>query len=130
MGNPTILSNHSSIAYGPGIRGVFNQRVPVNMGWVSISGKAGDVAFIQLSSLVIGDINQGVFYQSEVAATAEYTLCNPGLTQDMSPEAQAAVLWTDSQDIAANQMVKADWSVFTSVKITLQGDGTLYIGVR
>lgn len=130
MGNPIFQGNHHVGYKGHGINGTGADRLTVEMGWGTVAGKTGDVAYIQLSSLVTGDINQGVFFQSEVAVTVDYTLCNPGIAISPDPDSQAATLWNGSQAVVANTMTKADWPVFTAIRVTFGGDGSLYVGVR
>lgn len=130
MGNPIFQGNHHVGYKGHGINGTGSENVTVEMGWGTVAGKSGDVAYIQLSSLVTGDINQGVFFQSEVAVTIDYTLCNPGIAISPDPDCQAATLWDGAQAVTAGQMTKADWTVFTAIRVTFGGSGSLYVGVR
>jgi len=130
MGYVVFQGNHHHGYKGKGSWGTGDQNVTVQLGWGSATGKDGDVCLIQLSSMVTGDINQGVFFQSECPVTVDYTLCNPGIAISPDPENQAMTMWTNPQSVAANQMVKADWPVFTVIKVTFNGDGTFYAGVR
>jgi len=130
MGNPIFQGNHHNGYKGHGITGTGAERVTVEMGWGTVAGKSGDVAFIQLSSMVTGDINQGVFFQSEVPVTVDYTLCNPGIAASPEPECQDATLWNGAQSVSAGVMTKADWPVFTVIRVTFGGNGSFYAGVR
>jgi hypothetical protein len=130
MANPVFQGNFGRGFLGHGIRGTGDQRVPVEMGWGTGAGKTGDVMYVQLSSMLTGDINQGVFFQSEVAVTVDYTLCNPGIACSPEPENQAATMWTGAQAVAPNVLVEAQFPVFTVMRVTFGGNGSFYAGVR
>lgn len=130
MGRPIFKGNHHRGYIGHGSEGVGVQDVTVQMGWGSVTGKTGDVAFIQLSSLAITDINQGVFFQSECPVVIDYTLCNPSMSISFDPDIQASVLWDGAQAIPVGTMTEAEFGVFTAVRVTFNGNGTLYMGVR
>jgi hypothetical protein len=131
MTNPIFQGNHHAGYKGHGITGTGNERLTVEMGWGTVAGKSGDVAYIQLSSLVTGDINMGVYFQSEVPVTIDYTLCNPGIAISPDPDDQAATLWTGAQAVPGDgTIVTAAHPVFTVIRVTFGGDGSLYVGVR
>lgn len=130
MAGPNFLGNHGAAARHPALNGVGAQNVTVQMGWGSGGGKSGDKLYVQLSGLVTGDINQGVFFQSDVPITVDYTLQNPGLALDMDPDIQSGVLWDGAQVIPAGVITEAEFSVFTVCRITMGGNGTFNIGVR
>lgn len=130
MGNPTFIGNHHRGYLGHGAEGTGTQNVTVQMGWGSISGRAGEIGYIQLSSLAITDINQGVFFQSECPVTIDYTLCNPSMSISFDPDVQDMALWDGAQAIPVGTMTEAAFSVFTALRVTFNGDGTLYMGVR
>lgn len=127
----TLIGNHSRGYMGHGFSGNGAQNVPVAMGWLSVvASEVNDVAYVQLSGIVTGDINQGVHFQSEVAATVEYTLCNPAVATNTDPAVQANVMWSNLQNVAADTVVQADVGVFTVAKIKFSAPGTFYIAVR
>lgn len=130
MGNPTFQGNHGAAYRHPAMNGAGAQFVTVQMGWGCASGKSGDHIYCQLSGLVTGDINQGVFFQSEVPITVDYTLQNPGIALDLDPNNQADVMWDGAQSIPPGVITRADQSVFTVCRVTMGGDGTVNIGVR
>ena len=131
MGNPIFQGNHHVGYKGHGINGTGAERLTVEMGWGTVAGKSGDVAYIQLSSLVTGDINMGVYFQSEVPVTIDYTLCNPGIAISPEPEDQDATRWTGAQLIPGDgTIVAAVHPVFTAIRVTFGGPGSLYMGVR
>lgn len=125
-----VLGNHAKGYKGDGIRGTGNQLVPVQMGWAAVSGKAGEIAFVQLSGLVTGDINQGVFFQTEAAVNVRFTLANPGTVLDPDPIARGAALWTPVQAVAPGTIEQADFSAFTIMEMTFTAPGTCYVVVR
>lgn len=127
---PIFKGNHHHGYLGHGAWGTGAENVTVQLGWGSIAGHSGDVAYIQLSSMLQGDINQGIFFQSECPVTIDYTLCNPALASDYDPEVQASVLWSDTQTIPVNDITKSTAALFTVLRVMFGGEGTLYIGVR
>jgi hypothetical protein len=130
MANPIFQGNHHKGYKGPGVSGTGIQNVTVEMGWGSVTGHSGDVCYAQLSSLVTGDINQGVFFQSECPVSVAYTLVNPGLAASLDPADQQAVMWTNEQAITANEIIEATCPVFTVMRITFGGSGTVYAATR
>lgn len=130
MSGPNFQGNHGAAFRHPALNGAGAQNVTVQMGWGTGSGKAGDVLFIQLSGLVIGDINQGVFFHSDVPIVVDYTLFNPGLACDPDPDTQAMVKWDGAQAIAAGQITEAEFSVFTVCRVTMGAAGVFNVGVR
>lgn len=130
MANPVFQGNHHKGYKGHGVEGTGIQNVTVQMGWGSVSGRSGDVCYVQLSSMVTGDINQGVFFQSECPVTIDFTLVNPGLSASLDPADQDAVMWANTQTVAANDIVESNIPVFTVMRITFGGSGTFYTAVR
>lgn len=130
MGSPNFQGNHGAAYRHPGLNGTGAQNVTVQMGWGSGSGKTGQQLFVQLSGIVTGDINQGVFWHSDVPITVDYTLFNPGLATDTDPDTQAAVKWFGAQAVPVGQITKADWPVFTVARVTMGGNGCFNVGVR
>jgi hypothetical protein len=128
--NPKVVGNHRRGYLGHGTNGVGGQVVPVQLGWLAVTGKVGDTAFIQLSSIVTGDINMGVFFQSEAGVTVDYTLCNPGIACSPQPADQQSTMWNGAQVIPANDITPAKFNVFTAMRITFTSPGTVYVGVR
>lgn len=131
MSTPKFIGNHSvsgsrghNIVEGVGVAGW-----PQQSGGGSMTGKAGEIGYIPLGGIMpASGLNQGVFLQSEVAVDIEYTLCNPALATNPDPAVQAAVLWADLQSLTAGALVRATPLVFACMKVTFNGDGTLYIG--
>lgn len=124
------IGNHSRGYIGKGIGGNGIQNVPVGMGWASAAAsEANDVWYVQLSTIVTGDINQGIFFQSEAGATVEFTLCNPGMATNDDPTVQASVLWGNSLTVPVDTITEAP-VLFTVAKVTFTAPGTVYVVVR
>lgn len=130
MSSPIFQGNHGQAYRHPALNGAGALFVTVQMGWGCGSGKTGDKIYVQLSGMVTGDINQGVFFQSDVPITVDYTLQNPAIATDLDPDIQSGVLWDGAQAVPTGKMTKADWSVFTVCRVTMGGDGTFNIAVR
>lgn len=130
MGTPAFKGNSGAAYRHPGLNGAGHSFVTVQMGWGTGGGKSGDVLYLQLSGLVTGDINQGVFFQSEVPITVDYTLQNPSVALDFDPDNQADVLWDGAQAIPVKTITAAAFPIFTCARITMGGDGTFCVGVR
>ena len=127
-----VIGNHSRAYLGHGINGNGIQNVPVGMGWTQGSAsEAGDVWLLQLTTVVTGDINQGIFFQSEAGATVEFTLFNPGIAGEHDAVSQASVMYdpTVLTVPAGGEIVEAP-SIFTIAKITFTAPGTVYVAVR
>lgn len=124
------LGNHSKGFLGHGIGGHGIANVPVGMGWDTlVASEASDVYYLQLSSVVTGDINRGIFFQGEVPVSIDFTLCNPALAADKDPAIQASVLWANTLAVPANTITPTD-VLFTVCRITFSAPGALYVGVR
>jgi hypothetical protein len=125
-----VSGNYHKGYLGKGSGGNGTQNVSVGIGWQAITAsQAGDVFYMQLTGAFLSNINQGIFFQSEVAATLEFTLCNPGLATSNDPTLQQSVLWANSTPLPANVITKAP-VIFTVCKITFSAPGTVYSGVR
>lgn len=126
------LGNHSKgyLGHGIGGHGIANKQQ--GLGWDTlVASAANDEAVVQIGSLVIGDINQGFFFQSDNGATATFTLCNSELASDLDPAVQTSVLWANSLTIpAGGAIVTPGVLIFTCVKIKFAAPGTVYIGAR
>jgi hypothetical protein len=130
MATPKFIGNWSSSgSRGEPHEGVGVAGQPSQAGGGSMTGKSGDIGYIPMSAILpSGGLNQSVFFQSEVGVDIDYTLCGLGLATSSEPAAQAACLWTDSQTVAANAIVKADVPGFNCMRVTFNGNGTLYVG--
>lgn len=126
----TVLGNHSKGYLSESAGGNGIQNVPAGMGWVAVTGSAaGDKAVVQLTTILTGEINQGVFFQSETGASVDFTLFNPGAATSPDPLVAAAVAWGSVLALPAGQIVKAP-VLFTCLRLTFTAPGTVYIGVR
>ena len=130
MATPKFIGNWSSSgSRGEPHEGVGIAGQPSQAGGGSLTGKSGDIGYIPMSAILpSGGLNQGVFFQSEVAVSIDYTMCGLGLATSSEPAAQAATLWTNSQSVAANDIVEATVHAFNCMRVTFNGDGTLYVG--
>lgn len=127
----SIVGNHSKGFLGNGVGGNGVQNIPAaGMGWVAATGSAAnDTCVIALSDILASNINQGIFFQSEAAASVQFTLCSPALAKNKDPNNQASVLWGNALSLTADVITKAP-VLFTACKITFTAPGTVYIGVR
>ncbi len=128
MASPKFHGNHGA-SFKHGSSGDFTSDLPVAMGWGRMTGKTGDVGYISLSDLLHGDVNQAVYCQSEVAVTLDYTLCEPGRIMNAEPLIQNEIMWDGAQAVAPTVMTKCDFPVFTFMRVTFTGDGTIFFGV-
>ena len=127
------LGNHSKgyLGHGIGGHGIANKQQ--GLGWDSIvASEIGDVYYVELASLVIGDINQGVFFQSDGGATVDFTLCNSELATNRDPQIQTSVLWNNSLTVPSGGAIVTTPTLlmFTALRITFTAPGVVYIGVR
>ena len=126
----TVNGNHSKAFLGTASSGNGTQNVPQGMGWVAVTASTiGDTHVVQLSSLVMSDITQGIYFQSEAAASVQFTLANSALATSRDPAINASTVWGNTTPLTAATIVKAP-VLFTCVKITFTAPGTVYIGVR
>ncbi len=125
----TTLGNHSKGFLSESANGNGIQNVPVGMGWIAATAsEAGDEVVIQLTSLLAGQLQQGIYFQAEAAATVAYTLFNPGLAASPDPLDQASVVWT--ADVAIAPGITKAPVLFTCMRITFGAPGTVYVGAR
>jgi hypothetical protein len=124
------LGNHAPGFKGRQMSGIGTAAKPMGLGWDSfVATDSGDQLVIQLSSIVIGDINFGVFFQASSAITVEFTLSNVATATDPDPAANAATIWGNSLSVPAGQITQAP-VLFTACRITFTGPCEGYIGVR
>lgn len=118
------FSNHGS-------RGISARSFPTGMGYASwVNNKADDYVIVLLSSIVTGDINQGIFVQASKAVTVELTLSNPGVADNSNPDTMNEAMWDAPITLTPNQ-IKELPSVFTAMRITFPEAGTeVCVGVR
>ncbi len=102
---------------------------PIGNGHVTISGKTGDVVFVELMSLYpkYGGINFGV--QAQAAGTGasikiEATLATPDLAKD---PAQGSSIWVvDTAALATGTMAPLKY-IASVYKVTFTVGGTLFL---
>lgn len=126
----TVSGNHGRGFKGDAAGGVGMVSDPVGLGWAAISASAiSDKWVVQLSSIIMSQLAQGVFFQSEVAATVEFTLCNPSMATSLDPAENNQTKWGNSLTLSPSTIVKAP-VLFTACRITFGAPGTVYIGAR
>jgi hypothetical protein len=125
------VGNHSKGYLGKGSDGNGIQNVTVNgMGWLAVTASvANDVAYVPLNNIIASNIDQGIFFQSEVGATVQFSLANPALAASKDPADNAGAPWGNQITLVANTIQVAP-VLFTVCKITFSAPGTVYIGVR
>lgn len=122
--------NYGTASMGHGASGVGSAgNVPVGMGWLSVVGKAGDVFYGQLSSIVTGDINQGIFFQAPAGATVEFTLAPISMVFSDSEAQRDTVPWGNSLTVPAGSITPAGL-LFTAFKLTFTAAGEVYVVTR
>lgn len=126
LGNRSVgyLGHHNIGGHG------INNNKQQGLGWTCIvASEAGDEYVVNLSDLTIGDVNFGIFFQSEAGCSIDFTLCNSSLAEDLDPQVQPSVLWSNTLAVPANTIVPGV-VLFTCCKITFTAPGALYIGIR
>lgn len=127
-----VLGNHSVGYLGHrniGGHGVNNNKQQ-GIGWdCFVASEAGDVYVVNISDLIMEGINYGVFFQSEAGCTVDFTLCNSSLAENLDPEVQTSVLWSNTLTVPANTITPGD-VLFTCLKITFTAPGAVYVGMR
>lgn len=128
----TVIGNRSVGYLGPnnvGGNGINNSKMQ-GLGWVALVGSAaGDETIVALEDLAIGDINVGIYFQSEAGAEVEFTLANSSHAKNADPLVQASVPWGNALTVPANTITPADL-LFTCCKVTFTAPGAVYVGVR
>lgn len=129
----TVIGNRSLGYLGHdnvGGNGINNNKMQ-GLGWVSLTGSAaGDEIVVRLQDLAIGDINVGVFFQSEAGASVDFTLVNSELATNMDPLIQVGALWGSTLAVPAGGTITPSEVLFTCCRVTFTAPGTVYIGVR
>ncbi len=127
----TSRGNYGAAHMGQGASGVGGaNNVPVGMGWLAIAGKTGDTFYGQLSSIVTGDINQGIFFQAPAGATVEFTLASVGMVFNSSAAELATVPWANALTVPVGGAIVNAPVLFTVFKLTFTGDGEVYVVTR
>lgn len=126
----TVLGNHGpAFQNRGGPQGVSRVGKPTSVGYVSVTGDAGDIFVLGLSDFVISDLNQGVFFQAPNGVGLEFTLGEISAAVSDNPNVRDSVPWGNALSVTGNDIVESQ-IIFTAVKITFTAKGTLYIGAR
>jgi hypothetical protein len=128
-----VNGNHgSNFLGGTGGNGI-GQNLPVGIGWVAASGNtAGDIVVVDISSILISNLSQGIYFQSDNGATVKFSLMNPAIAKNPDPQIQAiaAPLFVNSTALTAGGPIVKAPVVFTVCQITFTTPGTVFIGAR
>lgn len=124
-----IITGNRPFAHGNrgGMAGSSVDMAP--FGWVSIAGDINEVVIIDAASIPLkyGATNLGCFFQSEVNATLDFTLCHPSLAKNPDAAAQLNVLWGSTKSVTPKDITGVLFP-FTAVRIKFAAKGILYIG--
>ena len=122
-------SSKGNLGIAPTGQGV-SANYPTGMGWLCVmSNQANDVTYQALEGLLISQLAHGIFAQSSVAASLQFTLCNPAEALSLDPNLQAGVLWSPATTLVPGVITNLP-VLFTAVKITFPAAGQVYFGVR
>lgn len=119
MAEVTFLGNHGLASLGGRAA---SQQPPAGFGYLVARGNAGAVGVAHSSGLqmIIGRVNIGVFMQSDVPVTVQFTL---------SPDPTAAdAVWGSQITVSPSDIQKVNLA-FTGIKVTFgTSGGSLFIG--
>ena len=101
----------------------------IQFGWVAVSGKAGDVIFVDASEIPVkyGAANLGTFFQSSAAASVAFTLCHPEEACNPDPAVQAGVIWGSTKAVPSGDIQGVTFG-YTAIRVTFSAAGVVYIG--
>lgn len=133
-----VIGNRA--AYITGTGGVGAAFTPdLSVGWTSVIGKAGDVAYIGVAGLNRKSTDLGYYVQggSGVSATIDFTLANEAAATSGNPQYQALVPWDTANAVTVSTTVQLIMDktnkfplAFTAMKITFASAGEIYIMSR
>jgi len=117
-----ISSNRPSRGVGSTpLRGVGNEFYPINGSWLTISGKAGEIAYVSISQILRDAIEVGIYVQSSASASVAYTLDHPATA--IAPQSAADANWSTDQSLTAAAIEETEAAIFTAARITFTEDG-------
>jgi hypothetical protein len=125
-----VTGNRGGTNYG-GAAGVGQRATPDgSIGQVTISGKAGDVAYLRAVDVTSLDkVQQGWFFQSVSGATVDFTCAEGAWATNPDPEVQAVVPWANALTLSAGTIEKA-LVAFSAIRVTLTAAGEVYCVCR
>lgn len=99
------------------------------LGWIGLSGKAGDVAYLNAGDCTT-HFDQGYFFQTTGGAALSFTLQDPAIACNPDPQIQATVAWVDLLTLAPADGIVQRVKAFASLKVEFTAAGEVYIVSR
>jgi hypothetical protein len=96
---------------------------------LTISGEANEIGYLGSHEMAVvgGHTQVGFAFQSTVPVTIDYTLCPIADAINEDPQVQSGVIWSDTLNVTARQIVPSVVQVFTALRIKFNSKGLLYI---
>jgi hypothetical protein len=129
-----VSGNRGGTQYG-GSGGVGQRSTPDgSIGQVTISGQAGDVAYLRAVDVSsMGDVQQGWFFQANgtpsPSASISFTCAEGAWACNPDPAVQAIVPWANALPLTTTTITKAPVA-FSAIKVTFTNPGEVYVVSR
>jgi len=123
-----VIGNRGTY-FGTGVGGAGIQFYPDGIiSSVCISGETGDRAYLPASSInSSGKLYRGYSFQSGAGGIVDFTLSNAAFLMSRDPAIAEQALWGNTLTVpAGGEIVFAPFAV-AGIRITLTGNGELYI---
>jgi len=129
-----VTGNRGATNYG-GALGVGQRSTPDgSIGWVCVSGQAGDVAYLRAVDVTSLDkVQQGWFFQANgtpsPSATISFTCAEGGYATNPDPAVQANIPWANTLTLTTTTITQTPVA-FSAIKVTLVNPGEVYCVAR
>jgi hypothetical protein len=126
--------NRGGTLYG-GAGGVGQRSTPDgSIGQVTITGQAGDVAYLRAVDVTSLDkVQRGWFFQANgtpsPSATVEFTCAEGAWACNSDPDVQANVPWANALTLTTTTITPAEVA-FSAIKVTFTNPGEVYVVCR
>jgi len=109
--------------------GIGAESYPLAGSWTGITGKAGEIVFVDISQIAVKGEN--VFCVMAVAAcNLKYTLQHPSFACNPDADVQSKVAWGNDQTPAPNTIEECSAPAFTAVRVEFTAAGDVYFYSR
>jgi hypothetical protein len=126
-----LVSNRSSYFRG-GVDGIGGRNLPDGIiGWVGLTGKAGDVAYLSAADCTsTNKVDQGYYFQAiGGVVTVDFTLQNVATALNQDPTIQDGVDWCNAEPVTPGTILQSDLG-FSAIRISFAADSEFYIVCR
>lgn len=130
MSGAKMIGNRAaSYIRGSGVNGIGTAaNFKAALGWVGLTGKAGDVAYLNAGDCTT-HFDQGYFFQTTGGVTLSFTLQDPAIACNPDPVIQATVAWAEPLTLSPGTITQRA-KAFAAIKVAFTAPGEVYIVSR